>query len=100
MMFTWLPVAAYAEHSSFDKMVVVSPKTSKNAPNFVAMKLKGDDVELSGFKEKVVLLSFWATWCGACIEEMAFMQNLYSSLREFGVEVIPVSIDRWKEERI
>ncbi|MZH02395.1 MAG: TlpA family protein disulfide reductase [Nitrospinae bacterium] len=100
MMLAWLPVAAFAEHSSFDKMGVIPPKTSQPAPAFVAKNLKGQDVELSDFKGKVVLLNFWATWCGACIEEMASMQNLYSALRADGVEVLAVSIDRWNEDRI
>ena len=100
MMLAWLPVVAFAEHSSFDKMGVVPPKTSQTAPDFTAKNLKGEDVELSDFKGKVVLLNFWATWCGACIEEMASMQNLYSTLRAEGVEVLAVSIDRWNEDRI
>jgi len=70
MMLAWLPVSAYAEHSSFDKMGVVPPKTSQPAPDFVAKNLKGQDVKLSDFNGKVILLNFWATWCGACIEEM------------------------------
>ena len=100
MMLAWLPVAAYAEHSSFDKMGVVPPKTSQPAPDFVAKNLKGQDVKLSDFNGKVILLNFWATWCGACIEEMNSMQNLYSILQAGGVEVLAVSIDRWNEDRI
>lgn len=95
-----VPAMTYAEHSSFDKMGVVPPKVSQPAPDFVAKNLKGQDVKLSDFKGKVVLLNFWATWCGACIEEMASMQKLYSALREDGVEVVAVSIDRWNEDRI
>ena len=100
MMLAWLPVAAYAEHSSFDKMGVVPPKTSQPAPDFVAKNLKGQDVKLSDFNGKVILLNFWATWCGACIEEMNSMQNLYLILQADGVEVLAVSIDRWNEDRI
>jgi cytochrome c biogenesis protein CcmG/thiol:disulfide interchange protein DsbE len=100
MILAWLPVAAHAEHSSFDKMGVIPPKTSQPAPSFVAKNLKGQDVKLSDFKGKVVLLNFWATWCGACIEEMNSMQNLYSNLSADGVEVLAVSIDRWNEDRI
>ena len=100
MMLVWLPVTAYAEHDSFDKMGVVPPKTSQPAPDFVVKNLKGQDVKLSDFNGKVVLLNFWATWCGACREEMASMQNLYSTLRADGVEVLAVSIDRWNEDRI
>ena len=100
MMLVWLPVKAYAEHDFFNKVGVVPPKTSQPAPDFVVKNLKGQDVMLSDFNGKVVLLNFWATWCAACREEMASMQNLYSSLGKDGVEVLAVSIDRWNEDRI
>ena len=98
LLFMLVHATAYAEHSSFDKMGVVPPKTSQQAPEFMVRNLKGQNVKLSDFKGKVVLLNFWATWCGACIEEMASMQKLYSTLD--GVEVVAVSIDRWNEDRI
>ena len=100
MMLVWLPVKAYAEHDFFNKVGVVPPKTSQPAPDFVVKNLKGQDVMLSDFNGKVVLLNFWATWCAACREEMTSMQNLYSSLGKDGVEVLAVSIDRWNEDRI
>mgnify|MGYP002635958919 CR=1 FL=1 len=100
MILAWMPVTVYAEHDSFDKMGVVPPKTSQPAPDFVVKNLKGQDVKLSDFNGKVVLLNFWATWCGACREEMASMQNLYSSIGKDGLEVLAVSIDRWNEDRI
>jgi peroxiredoxin len=100
MALMLVPATGFAEHDSFRKMGVVPPKTSQPAPDFVAKNLKGQRVKLSDFKGKVVLLNFWATWCGACIEEMASMQNLYSALRADGVEVVAISIDRWNEDRI
>ena len=99
-MLVWFPVKVYAEHDFFNKVGVVQPKTSQPAPDFVVKNLKGQDVMLSDFNGKVVLLNFWATWCAACREEMASMQNLYSSLGKDGVEVLAVSIDRWNEDRI
>ncbi|MBT3922783.1 MAG: TlpA family protein disulfide reductase [Nitrospina sp.] len=95
-----IPATGYAEHNSFGKMGVVSPKVSQDAPDFLVRDLKGKMVKLSDFKGKVLLLNFWATWCGACIEEMASMQNLYTALQAEGVEVLAVSIDRWNEDRI
>ena len=100
LILLWVPSWAHAEHDSFGKMGVVAPKISKPAPEFSSKNIKGETVQLSDFKGKVVLLNFWATWCGACKEEMASMQSLYSSLRGDGVEVIAVSIDRWNEDRV
>ena len=100
MVLLLAPALVHAEHDSFGKMGIIPPKTSEPAPAFVAKNLRGERVKLSDFKGKVVLLNFWATWCGACREEMASMQNLYSSLGSDGVEVVAISIDRWNEDRI
>ena len=94
------PAAGYAEHDSFGKMGGGPPKISQSAPDFLVRNLKGKMVKLSDFKGKVLLLNFWATWCGACREEMASMQNLHTSLQAEGVEVLAVSIARWNEDRI
>lgn len=95
-----VPALSHAESSSFGKMGVIPPKISKPAPTFVLKNIKGETVKLFDFKGKVLLLNFWATWCAACKEEMASMQNLYSSLQDDGVEVLAISIDRWNEDRI
>jgi peroxiredoxin len=95
-----VPALSHAESPDFGRMGVISPKISKPAPDFIAKNIKGETVTLADFKGKVLLLNFWATWCGACKEEMASMQNLYSSLQADGVEVLAISIDRWNEDRI
>jgi cytochrome c biogenesis protein CcmG, thiol:disulfide interchange protein DsbE len=100
LVFFLIPTMSFADHSSFGTMGIVSPKTSKLAPDFDVKNIKGETVKLSDFKGKVILLNFWATWCGACREEMASMQNLYSSLKAEGLEVLAISIDRWNEDRI
>ena len=57
-------------------------------------------LELDNFKGKVVLLNFWATWCAPCKAELPSMQRLYEALRAEGVEIVAISIDRNKKERI
>lgn len=46
------------------------------APDFTLKNLSGDDVSLSDYKGKIVLLNFWATWCGYCDMEMPDLQKL------------------------
>lgn len=64
----------------------------EGAPNFVAKDLDGEEVELASFKGKVVILNFWASWCGPCIEEVP---SLIKLVKEFkgDVQLIAVSGD-------
>jgi thiol-disulfide isomerase/thioredoxin len=50
--------------------------------NWTITGLSGTEVDFSEFKNKVVFLHFWATWCPYCIEEMSSIQRLYESLKD------------------
>ena len=52
----------------------------------------------STLKGKVVVIDFWATWCGPCIQEMPTMKKLYAEYHDKGVEFVGVSLDSPKEE--
>ena len=58
-----------------------SPLVGKPAPPFTLKGVKGSTVSLASYKGKVVLLDFWATWCGPCRIEMPRVEKLY---KEFG----------------
>ncbi len=58
------------------------------APDFVMQDAAGRDVKLSDFKGKVVVLDFWATWCGPCIASMPHTQELAAKYRDQGVVVV------------
>ena len=68
------------------------PAREVMSEDFTLESLDGRKVSLSSFKGKVVLLSFWATWCGPCKEEMPGMQALYEKLRGRGFEVVAVDM--------
>jgi thiol-disulfide isomerase/thioredoxin len=53
--------------------------------------LDGKPVSLQDFKGKVVLLNFWATWCGPCKAEMPSLQRLYNKISPSGVQFLLVS---------
>ena len=55
--------------------------------------IKGTTVSIKGLKGKVVVIDFWATWCGPCVAEMPKMKQLYAKYHDQGVEFIGVSLD-------
>ncbi len=70
-----------------------SPRVGFRAPTFSLPDLHGDAVTLPDFRGQVVLLNFWATWCGPCTVEMPSMEQLYREFHDEGFEILAVSID-------
>jgi cytochrome c biogenesis protein CcmG, thiol:disulfide interchange protein DsbE len=62
-------------------------------PPFTATRVDGAPFTLSEVKGKVVLLSFWATWCEACSRERPMLQALSAEYRSRGVELVAASLD-------
>lgn len=62
--------------------------------------LEGKPLHVSQLKGKVVVVNFWATWCNPCREEIPDFVELYKEYRGRGVEIIGVSLDKGKEERV
>lgn len=63
------------------------------APNFMLRDLAGNVISLSQLRGKVVLLNFWATWCGPCRVEMPAMEQLYRTVPREAFEILAVSTD-------
>ncbi len=67
------------------------------APNFTQQTPEGADLSLHDLRGKVVLVDFWASWCGPCRRENPHVVGLYNRYKEDGFEIIGVSLDRKKD---
>jgi len=73
---------------------VQQPRVIKSAPNFTLTDLDGARKSLSDMRGKVVLLTFWATWCAPCRHEMSQIEALWEQYRNHGFTVLAVNVDR------
>lgn len=65
----------------------------KPAPDFTLSTLAGNQVRLSDLQGKVVLVNFWATWCGPCLKEYPILVKFENDYKDKGVEIVMVNTD-------
>lgn len=73
------------------KSIPEGPRVGFRAPGFVVPTLDDQNLSLAGYRGKVVMINFWATWCIPCRVEMPSMENLYEKYRGKGFEILAVS---------
>lgn len=69
------------------------PAMGSPAPDFQLIDLQGNRQALPDYHGKVVLLNFWATWCGPCRVEMPSMERVYQDLKDEGLAILAISSD-------
>jgi thiol-disulfide isomerase/thioredoxin len=65
----------------------------QSAPDFALRSAQGDNVRLSEHSGEVVLINFWATWCGPCRQEMPLLDEIYGKYRRAGLVLFSVNVD-------
>lgn len=68
------------------------------APEIALPSVNGDTLRLSALKGKVVLLDFWASWCGPCRSSNKELVKIYSKYKDKGFEIFGVSLDDSKKD--
>jgi thiol-disulfide isomerase/thioredoxin len=77
------------------------PNIADHRLDFTIADLRGDSIKLSSLKGKVLLLDFWASWCGPCRISNKHLVKLYGKYKDKGFEILGVSLDMqtkdWKK---
>ena len=66
---------------------------ASEAPVFTLRDTTGADIRLESYRGKVVVVQFWATWCGPCKSEMPHLQQMYTELAPKGMALLSISSD-------
>ncbi|MGH7265033.1 MAG: TlpA family protein disulfide reductase [Candidatus Rokuibacteriota bacterium] len=86
--------APEASEDPFRRLDLVRVPPSTPAPDFTVPSLTARPLSLADFREHVVLLNFWATWCPPCREEMPSMERLYRRYKDRRFTILALSVDR------
>ncbi|NNE64659.1 MAG: TlpA family protein disulfide reductase [Gammaproteobacteria bacterium] len=71
-----------------------SAAASEPAPDFTLKKLDGKNLKLSELTGNVVLINFWASWCGPCVKEMPLLNKIHKKYEPLGFTVLGVNVEQ------
>jgi thiol-disulfide isomerase/thioredoxin len=98
MTFTVVPLVALISAALL--FSAAQHSEAPTAPPFRLQTLDGTTIELSKLKGKVVVLNFWATWCGPCRSEIPGFLQVYKETRGKGVEIVGLSLDDASDDEV
>lgn len=90
--------SSYGKKVSDYLLLSKNPQIGDKYIDFEEKSSKGKWVKLSQFKGKVILLDFWGTWCGPCIEELPNLVSIYKDFNYKGFEILGVAADTKMEK--
>lgn len=75
-----------------------APRIGAQSPDFTLKSLDGQTVSLGSFRGKVVLLNFWATWCGPCVAEMPIIEEIYKDISQEQVAILAINQGEFEDQ--
>lgn len=96
-LFVFTPPEGSKETADWSLPGVAKPDIiGKAPPAFTGKSLDGKEIDLAALRGKVVLIDFWATWCGPCKRELPAIQKVHTEFRDKGLVVLGVSVGEEK----
>jgi thiol-disulfide isomerase/thioredoxin len=77
---------------------MASEELSGKASNFTLKSLSGKNIKLSELRGQVVMLNFWASWCGPCRQEMPLLEKMYEKYNRLGFTLLGVNVEENSDE--
>lgn len=71
-----------------------SEKLSGKAANFTLKSRTGKNIKLSELRGEVVMLNFWASWCGPCRKEMPLLEKIHKKYKKLGFTLLGVNVEQ------
>lgn len=94
----WIVISAQAQGSADHSLP--APRPGFPAPHFNLVSLTGQEVKLSDFLGRPVMVNFWASWCPPCRAEMPTFQKIYAEYESFGFVILAVNSQESRTEAL
>ena len=88
-----------AEIEKSRKARLIEKRVRRPAPRFILKTLNDESTSLDAIKGKVVVLNFWANWCGPCLDELPQLEALKRTLGQESVEFLAINLDTHEDEK-
>jgi len=86
-------IAAMIAAAALALPALAANPTGSPAPQFTLGSRAGQSVSLAQYKGQVVMLNFWASWCGPCRQEMPLLESIYKKYNRLGFTMIGVNVE-------
>ncbi len=79
--------------SLFFSLSIMSVELNEPAPDFTLKSMTGENVKLSELQGNVVMINFWASWCGPCRQEMPLLDEFYKKYNKLGFVLLGINVE-------